>query len=322
MKRTAFILFAIMISVFVNAQSVTRPSEDPMVLAEYGVGSTETITKTTDPNNLTEITTTEIKDNSKAVRRIIIEKKKLDGKVERIETDYSPGGKKWRSDSISRNSKGDTTYFEHHLHYGDRQVEKHITIYNEDGSKTNKHKPYDSNTFTTTEIPAPNAPKKDKVKAFSKIDVTAGYSFLSMDNGMDHTGIPLGFNFGVGYNITDKLSLGAGFSFHSKKDDPATLNRFYITGSVEYDLLTKGRFTPFVAASVGIASEKYKISDMKFSESGFLAAIGAGTDVSLSPTAAFRFRIDVLLNRLTEETLTDYRVSGGIVIHLSEIFGE
>jgi len=331
MKNT--ICFLLMVGLFSVGlgQTTTLPDKS------YGEGGTKTVTTTTS-NHGEKITVTEIKDSEGKVRDRNHTFKDANGHIIVNDTNFTKRGdvfktihqefdnkktllnsqsKEWVEGNvihtINRTKKADGSY---DVHIDDKE----------------KGKTFDSNEpagATNIQPPSDFKHPEQKVGCLPKLELFAGYSYLSTKIGDKMESYSLGAEVTATYVLNNKWGVQLDGSWHSKSKDDFKYSQSYVFAGMQYDFKkeeqclkdAQWRAVARFLIGGGFFSESYDImgygSD-KFKDCGPAFGLGGAVELRLGGRFRARAGADYIGTKLSDEFISSYRACAGILLYIDE----
>ncbi|MES2776829.1 MAG: hypothetical protein V4722_21805 [Bacteroidota bacterium] len=318
-----------------NAQT-SPPVPDP----RWGAQGTRTVTKTTDPNNLDQITTIEYKDDDGRVREKVTWKKDINGKYTRIDEIFTQSGRPMckvtdrfnsRVESISREGVG---YRKDGSEYKPESVWLELRF-----EKVLRNEIKSIEEGGSVSVAPAQGPCMSGTACSGKLKMFLGYSYLSGfgDNGES---FPLGGKASLAYNLTPDIALGPDISYHTKKTGDQTISRMFFLAKGQYNFgsdynpndTTSGldfssnnclpKLAPDFHVYLGLCTERSVINTganrYTSSGSGFAFGAGVGLSYKLSNSIALGAQVDYIGVKFKnqDEMINNAVASFGVIINL------
>jgi len=305
-----------------------------------GKNGTKTTTKSTDPNNGDQVTTTEFRATPKGpVRLKVTWSKGLDGKYTRVEEWSTPSGTKTckTTDSFDENQKW---------------VTREITFYNRDGSEFSHRKDNlrnEAGEFDGTmvfegwqkkNIEEEDEELKKELKSIEedkvasvfrrtapcsqgancrfRTDFFLAYSYLNTSSAGNNESFPLGAHASFIYNVSSHIGLGIDASIHTKTINEVKLTRSFLLGEGKYTFGNTQNcdrtFIPDLHVLAGLGCEKYGMSK----GSGFAFGGGVGLDLKVCKNIMVGTQADFIAVKFkgSDALNSNIRASAGLAIRL------
>lgn len=155
-----------------------------------------------------------------------------------------------------------------------------------------------------------------------KVEVFAGYSYLSAGTSGDNISFALGAHVDLKYKLTNKLALRADVSYHTKKDMDIRTSRMFIMGGAEYKVYEKAVKDGLAMMLVGrlmagLAADRQKFmfgAGSTYNVNAFAIAAGLGLLYPVNSTLFLQLMPDYILTRFNDESQSNFRLSVGAAI--------
>jgi opacity protein-like surface antigen len=163
---------------------------------------------------------------------------------------------------------------------------------------------------------APPAPRSDQSPEEPKTNLMFGYAYLYDSSWSEH--LLYGFTASITHRIKPTLALvgEAGGSHGEYGSTGFMIQRYAFLGGIRI-LAGEAEVRPFFQVLAGYSRQGGDVGIAN----GIAVQPGGGADLDLNDSITLRVEGDYRYVREDGENYSQYRISGGIVLHLDQIFG-